>query len=87
MPEEVNTGYDAILAIGKSLYAVVTGRAKRLSASIALDYGRIMDVIGTIHRYLSSESTAGFSLPRPVASPNTSAPCRYDCSANLKLLA
>lgn len=76
LPEEVNTGYDAILAIRKALYAVVTGRAKRLSAPVALDYGRIMDVIGTIHRYLSSESTAGFALLRPVASPNTSAPCR-----------
>ena len=50
--KQIHALNDAVLAKGKSLYAVVAGRAQRLPAPIALDDCNILAVISTIHLLL-----------------------------------
>jgi hypothetical protein len=45
---------DAVLAKGKSLYAVIARRAKRFAAPVAIYDRHILAVIHTIHYFLSS---------------------------------
>src|SRR6187549_1401400 len=52
LTEKVDAHDDTVLAIGKSLDAMVARRAQRLSASIALDVRDVLTVIRTIHLLL-----------------------------------
>ena len=54
LPQKIDTHHYAVLAIRKSLNAVIAGRAERLSTPVTLHDRNVLTVIGTIHYFLSS---------------------------------
>ena len=76
LTEKVDSHHDTVLAIRKSLDAMVARRAQRLSASVALDVRDVLTVVGTIHlllivnvgcsvdRLLILRSIGRFAIPR-----------------------
>ena len=49
MPQQLNTGHDAILAKRKSPHAMIASPTKPTRALIALNHRRILGMVATVH--------------------------------------
>ncbi len=51
LTQQIDSEDYAILAVGKTLYAVITRSTKRLTAAITANHSDVLTVIGTIHLF------------------------------------
>ena len=52
MPQQFNSGDDAVLAKRKSPHAMIAGRTQPARALIALNHRRILSMVATVHHFL-----------------------------------